>query len=156
MTKIKTQCLTCGKELFRSPSKIEPRNYCSTECYAKIRDKEIIKRGKPFRITRKTYKILRKKAIKALIEKTKGSKHYAWKGKKVGYHGLHMWIRREKGNPIQCSYCGKISRNRRVIQWANIDGKYRRILADYIPLCASCHKLKDLSMKSNLDSLSAI
>src|SRR3990167_1897777 len=136
---IKTQCLSCKKILWRSPSKVEPRNYCSREFYAKVRNKEIMDRGKPFRITHKS-----RQEIYKGYSVPKGLKHYAWKGEDVSYHGLHMWLRREKGNPTQCSFCGKVSRNKRVIQWANIDGKYHRILEDYIALCGSCHKLKDL------------
>ena len=156
MTKIQVKCLICKKELWRSPSKVEPRNYCSRKCYAETRSQELVKSGKPYRITPQIAKKLKKKRIKALIEKTKGSKHYAWKGESVGYHGLHLWLRREKGNPTKCSFCGKVSKNKRIIQWANVDGKYRRVLEDYIALCGSCHKLKDLAMKSTRDAQSAI
>lgn len=89
---------------------------------------------------------------KSQTEKVSDNKNYAWKGHIVSYRGLHQWIRRKLGKPIKCSFCGKEDERPKHIQWANTDGKYRRVLSDYIPLCASCHKIKDLAMKSNLDS----
>ena len=93
---------------------------------------------------------------KILSEKTTGKKHFAWKGKKVGYRGLHYWLHRKLGKPTQCIKCKKISKKPRIIQWANIDGKYRRKLSDYIALCASCHKFQDLKLKSTADSPKSI
>jgi len=84
-------------------------------------------------------------------EKVSDEKNYAWKGEEVSYRGLHQWIRRKKGLPRQCSKCFKQSDKPRIIQWANIDGKYRRVLDDYIPLCCSCHKYHDLSLKAIRD-----
>lgn len=148
---IKVNCLTCGKELLRSPSKVEPRNYCSYGCYSDTRNKELMRKGAPYRITRERYKKLRKKAVEGL-KKHSGESHYAWKGDKVSYRGLHYWLRRKLGKPTKCIQCGKVDTRPKFIQWANIDGTYRRVLSDYIPLCTSCHKLYDLSMKSTQGS----
>ena len=38
-----------------------------------------------------------------------------------------------------CEMCGKSGLKGRQIQWANIDHKYRRVLDDYIHMCAKCH-----------------
>lgn len=147
---IKVKCLSCGKDQFRSPSKVQPRNYCNWNCYNKTRIEELKARGVPYQITIKSSQELSKKRIEALRKKTKGAKHYSWKGEQVSYAGLHMWLNREKTKPKTCSKCGKKGSSRS-IQWANIDGKYRRVLSDYIALCSSCHKLKDLAMKSIQD-----
>jgi hypothetical protein len=80
----------------------------------------------------------------------KGKSHYSWKGEKVGYRGLHYWLRRIKDVPPDCQWC-----NNPKSQWANIDNEYRRNPDDYVALCASCHKLYDLSMKSIRDAPSA-
>lgn len=146
---IEVHCSNCGQQLRRSPSKVEPRNYCSRVCYAKIRDKELIERGKPYRITTEINAHLSEKRIKALRSKTMGDKHYSWKGQHVGYRGLHYWIRRKLGAPVSCVRCGAQKTTPRSIQWANIDGHYRRVLADYISLCASCHKFHDLALKKS-------
>lgn len=85
---------------------------------------------------------------KSQTDKVSDEKNYAWKGEKVSYRGLHQWIRRKKGIPDTCCNCGKVSQKPRVIQWANVDGKYRRDLDDYIPLCCSCHKYHDLALNA--------
>ena len=71
-----------------------------------------------------------------------GEKMANWKGNKVGYFALHSWIIRQLGKAKECSYCGKEDWEGR-IEWANIDHQYKRILDDYIPLCASCHRIYD-------------
>lgn len=143
--KIKVKCLVCKKVLLRSPSKVEPRNYCSLECYAKTRNKELVKFGYKFP---KGHRKNKPEHYKNLAKLLKDNGHPSWKGEKVSYRGLHQWVRRNKGKPTTCSECGKQSEKPRVIQWANTDGKYRRVLDDFIALCASCHKFKDLAIKS--------
>jgi len=67
-----------------------------------------------------------------------------WKGEEASYVAIHMWVRRKKGAPKECTDCGKQSETPKVIQWANIDHKYSRELSDWISLCASCHKKHDI------------
>lgn len=59
----------------------------------------------------------------------------AWKGDNVGYHGLHLWVAKYKEKTGECEHCGF----QKETQWANIDGKYRRCLDDFIELCSPCH-----------------
>jgi len=71
-----------------------------------------------------------------------GKNNHQWKGDKVGYRELHMWVLRHKGYPEQCSHCNKARKTDAKhcnIEWANIDGLYKRDLKDYIALCRSCH-----------------
>ena len=75
-------------------------------------------------------------------KKPKGVKHYAWKGEKVSYWGMHMWIVREKGLPKSCEHCGRTDRKK--YEWANKDHTYKRNLDDYIRLCTSCHRKYDI------------
>lgn len=140
---IKVKCFECGSTNYKSPSKVNPRNYCDMTCYAKTRDKELVKFGYKFPKGRPEMP-----ARVNALKKLSGKKHYAWKGQKVGYRGLHQWIRRKKGKPTKCSKCSKESSKPKVIQWANVDGKYRRHIDDFISLCASCHKVHDLNLKS--------
>ena len=65
----------------------------------------------------------------------------SWKGDDCGRVGMHHWVVRKKGkaNEYKCEHCGKQARH-----WSNKDHTYKRILEDYQPLCASCHKKYDL------------
>ena len=58
-----------------------------------------------------------------------------WKGKKVGYVGLHNWIKRHKKKLKECQICKKEKK----LYCANLSTKYFRDVADYIWLCAKCH-----------------
>ena len=74
-----------------------------------------------------------------------GDKHWKWKGDKVGYDGIHDWVRLRKGTPRKCEKCG--TEKAKIYDWANIDHKYRRVLEDYIRLCKSCHITFDLGKR---------
>lgn len=65
----------------------------------------------------------------------KANKNVNWKGDNVGYYALHMWLRREYGNPLKCDECGKTKN----IQWANKSYKYLRDRDDWMQLCQKCH-----------------
>lgn len=92
-----------------------------------------------------------KEARQKLRESFMGDKNPLWKGKEAGYTALHLWIRRKLGSPDTCSKCKIKSDNPRILQWANIDHKYRRNVKDYIPLCAKCHSLYDLLFNNTRD-----
>lgn len=68
-------------------------------------------------------------------------KHWAWKGDKVGYGGLHNWIRRRLGTPNICSMCG--TTEAKAYDWSNISGEYKRDLSDWQRLCRACHQKYD-------------
>lgn len=85
---------------------------------------------------------LEQKVRLGIVARVDNENNPAWKGDKVGYKGLHTWVRRHKGHPTNCSNCGREG-NHRQICWANISGLYKRDLNDFIALCNSCHKLKD-------------
>lgn len=72
---------------------------------------------------------------------TSDEQHWAWKGDKVGYNALHDWVRRKKGTPLKCEKCG--TEKSKKFEWANISGKYKRVLTDWVRLCGSCHKKMD-------------
>jgi hypothetical protein len=63
-----------------------------------------------------------------------------WKGDAVSYSVLHRWVRQEKGPPTQCSFCGTTDGP---LEWANISHEYHREVADWMPLCARCHRRYD-------------
>jgi len=57
------------------------------------------------------------------------------KGDRVGYPGLHAWVKKERGKAKVCEWCSST----RAVQWANISHQYKRVLDDWMPLCKKCH-----------------
>ena len=70
----------------------------------------------------------------------RGENHSCWKGEKVGYVGLHRWVRKCLGKPKICNHCGNSGV---AIQWANVSGEYKRNLTDWINLCVPGHRIYD-------------
>jgi len=66
-----------------------------------------------------------------------------WKGDKVGYVGIHLWVKRHLEKPKRCENCRRIKR----LDLANISGKYLRDLTDWEWLCRRCHMIKDGRLK---------
>jgi len=64
-----------------------------------------------------------------------GKENLAWKGKDVGYKGLHLWVRANKPMSEVCEKCGKKLK----LVVANISGKYKRDINDFMWLCYNCH-----------------
>ena len=60
------------------------------------------------------------------------------KDKIQGYSTIHDWVNYVKGHPRLCEQCGTTTAKR--YEWANVDGRYRRVLKDYRRLCVSCHR----------------
>lgn len=50
-----------------------------------------------------------------------------WKGNKVTYNGLHMWIKRNTIKPLFCSKC----KLKKKLQIVNLSGAYKRNLEDW-------------------------
>jgi hypothetical protein len=75
-----------------------------------------------------------------------GNKNPNWKGDKVGYQSLHIWVTRYKPKPILCEKCEK----KEPYDIANISGKYKREISDFKWLCRSCHMKEDGRLKELL------
>ena len=67
-----------------------------------------------------------------------GENHPHWAGDKIGYAGIHFWVKRKLGTPKKCAHCGTTDITKKY-DWANISGKYLRRLSDWIRLCSRCH-----------------
>jgi len=91
-----------------------------------------------------------KKNSEARLRYFKKHRPPGWKGEQASYWSIHIWVGRRKGHPDQCTNCKvknkRGSDGRNAIHWANVDHKYKRELADYIALCAQCHKDYDAQM----------
>lgn len=66
----------------------------------------------------------------------KGEKSPHWVGDKVGYCGIHDWLKTNFGKAKQCEMCG----SRKRVQWAKLVNKeYERKRENYWQLCYKCH-----------------
>lgn len=85
----------------------------------------------------------KEKMSKARTGRFSMENHPKWLGNKVGYDGLHDWVYKVLGAPMECVECGKVCQNNYQIHWANKSGKYKRDKNDWIRLCVKCHWLRD-------------
>lgn len=143
-------CEVCGKEYeCRSLWKYQTSRYCSKECLGK--HNSIIKKGiAPYLMTDEIKKTI-SKAKKGIsiwggsrpgMEWIIGENNNKWAGDKVGYSGVHSWIKRNVKLAGKCSLCGTIKKTkdgRRYTHLANISHEYKRDTNDYIELCPSCN-----------------
>lgn len=119
------KCLNCG-DTFYAPGwllRYGGGKYCSHECYS------IDKKGfEPWN-----------KGTKGLTSGNGGSLGPAEKsfiGDISEYKRIHYMVRKEFGNPEECSECK--TRDKR-IEWANKKGRYVLDIKEWIPLCKKCH-----------------
>lgn len=129
------------------------RKYCGKQCYYKSKiglkqsdehRKSISNalKGKP-----KSAEHIRNAALALTGRKRPeitGEKHFAWKGDGAMYGTIHDWVSSRLGRPQKCKKCTK-SGDKHKYQWANISGKYQRILSDWIRLCIPCHRKMDMN-----------
>jgi len=76
---------------------------------------------------------------KRIGDANRGKNHGLWKGDKVGYEGLHEWVRNNYPPPDKCEDCDKIGE----VDACNISGKYLRVRNDWKYRCRKCHMLSD-------------
>ena len=62
----------------------------------------------------------------------------SWTGTKNEYRSLHKWVENKLGKPCECSQCGVVAYGRQ-IHWANKSKEYKKVLSDWLRLCAKCH-----------------
>ena len=153
---IKT-CLVCKNEFktYICYIKLGRGKYCSWDCYKKSDSFKFKKgytpktafqkghipwiKGKKvsYYSPRMTGKTAWNKGLK--FPQFSEENHYNWKGNKVSYVGLHMWVYKHLGKPDRCEHCNKSGLKSRFIQWANKSGEYKRELSDWVRLCVKCH-----------------
>lgn len=144
MNKVQLTCEQCSNEYIILRCVIKNRGgsrFCSKIC--KNRSLVGIPRSKKTRI-----KI--SKSLKGRVSPNKGKEfpqmigknNPNWKGGIAYVRNLHHWVKRKKGRAQICIDCGDDS-EKRVIQWSNVDHKYRKNLNDFVGRCVSCHKFYD-------------
>lgn len=80
-------------------------------------------------------------ANKKIVSNQSGKNNANWKGDKVKYSGLHLWVESQLGKPLQCSNCK--TRSAKQFHWASLTHYYVRDLNDWVRLCISCHRYYD-------------
>ena len=88
-------------------------------------------------------KIMSPEAKKKMSIAKTGKNNSLWKGDKVSYVGLHIWVKNHLGSPHICENCNNSKLNHRQYHWANLSGEYKRDLSDWARLCVKCHHLID-------------
>lgn len=64
------------------------------------------------------------------------------------YNDIHRWVRNNKPKQIYCTICNKYTHK---LELANISGKYKQDINDYLWLCRDCHVLFDEINKTHKD-----
>lgn len=78
--------------------------------------------------------------------------------KSNSYYAVHMYMLNHFGKATKCEnllcvYPRKERANGRMMEkpkryeWANISGEYKRERADWMELCPSCHRMRDIQIK---------
>jgi hypothetical protein len=118
------KCKVCGKKFFTSKSEFTGRNG---------------KRG----TGRKTC------SRECWYKWNQENNVYNYKGNKVGYSGIHHWIKKKLGSPNYCEHCKTTDKNKKY-HWSNISGKYRRDVDDWQRLCVKCHSKYDMNARKEI------
>ena len=161
MKTLNTICSICQNSFYRAPWEIKDgRKYCRSACFNKAK----IGKSQSEATRRKnslSHKGKMPKNFYEMQQKAWDSPHYTnsgsfkkgthpspqtqfvktgvtFKGTLREYQALHYRIGKKLGKPSECNHCGEIKQNRE-IDWANISGKYKEELNDWIRLCKKCH-----------------
>lgn len=129
-------CPQCKKALVKRPHEwpylFKQRRYCDLACVFKFKKGKNLpgtfQKGSQINLGRKRPDMI-------------GARNFRWK-RRPKYLAIHTWVARWRGKPNMCECCGRQTAGRG-IHWANIDHRYRRVLGDYIRLCAKCHAFYD-------------
>jgi len=90
--------------------------------------------------TKKSKELISKKKKGIPNLKNRDENNGNWVGDKIGYNGIHGWIRRKLSQPPNCEKCGQPHKQ---LDLANISQKYLRQLDDWEYICRKCHMEKD-------------
>lgn len=73
----------------------------------------------------------------AVKRNQQGPNNDSWKGRAVGYAGIHLRCEAERGKPKRCEVCGLDDKRRRY-HWANVTGDYTTTKS-FVRMCVPCH-----------------
>lgn len=131
---IEIHCKNC-KRIFYS-WKIKKRKFCSQKC-----DRKYKRKNNLYKKNQKKRKDLIENQLKTFKQLNNIKicyKDMSDKQKKL-YHTLHNYIKRYKKKPLLCERCKK----NKPIHLANISGRYKKDIKDYLWVCKPCHNQID-------------
>lgn len=103
--------------------------------------------------TKRSLETREKMRASAIIRLRYKPNHPNYRADDIGYNGLHQWLRKTYGNPVECELCeavGKRVNGRWTLVWALIKGfKYERKRGNFFGLCISCHRNYDKTQEWN-------
>lgn len=73
-----------------------------------------------------------------------GERNNHWAGDRIGYGGIHDYIKRRLSKPLTCNNCKKATH----LDLTNISQKYKRNTTDWEWLCRRCHMIRDGRLKT--------
>ncbi len=139
--RVKTPCEQCSVIFYKRKTEYENRtqHFCSRPCHVQYQ-----RHNKPSEETRRKLSEAGKKT---------------YKGELAGYTAIHKFIYAYHGKAmkcenVECVYPRIATGNRKMMQkpsryeWANISGEYKRDISDWMQLCPSCHRKRDLEKKN--------
>lgn len=134
-------CKNCKKKFGVYPSWLDRRVTCSKVCANKLL------LGNKYSLGRKHPVETIQKMRKAKLG-LRGSQTNRWKGNKVKYRAIHMWIQSLLG---KASYCSKDKSHKASrYHWANKSGEYRRVISDWWSLCSRCNHTDGVHVPARL------
>lgn len=90
------------------------------------------------------------KTKRKISESRKGkmllASNHKWKGEEASYFAKHIWMKTNYGKAQTCENCG-VTRDKKMIHWANISNTHQRKRSDWKSLCVSCHSRFDRDRK---------
>ena len=144
-------CKICSSEFVIYPYQIKKGfgNFCSHKCFSKNRMKiattyckNCNKKIKDIPIRKRKY--CSRKCYWKFLTTLENEGGMNWQGNKVGYHGIHDWLRKNFGKASKCEN-KKCSGKSSTYQWASKNGKYIRNKDEFWQLCRSCHNIFDIN-----------
>lgn len=147
MASIRRECGVCGKEIWRTPARVRPVNFCSLACRNTYWHKDKPVREEVKRRIAQTLTGRKNPRMTEMARSQVGEKHPRWKGAAATEHsGRKLAQYRYRLEP--CEVCGREPGGKPRIERHHKDSNTRNNDRSNIAfLCVPCHKAAHRAMK---------
>lgn len=135
-------------ELWKNPEYLKKMEYKAEKASEYMKENNPMKSEENREIKRKI--MINNWKDDEFIKRHSNNGHDMWVGDKIGYQGLHGYMRKYKEKSERCEHCNEIKK----LDLANVSGEYKRDVNDFIWLCRKCHIAYDMS-KSKMMEINA-